>query len=181
MKKIRLPEAFIGLPALACALIAVIAGGVAVTQGPNGDWRLSLGALGALVVCGAVYKLAPVDWIRDKELESIESDERMAEFDKELGDGTFEAKSRRRDRLFLLAVLAVVGLQKAMTYGVFDPAGRDGATLGGKTFGTFHVLGRDWTGVELVFVSALLVYLAWTLRGGFSTLRKAQKKPVTRD
>ncbi len=46
-----------------------------------------------------------------------------------------------------------------------------GLTLWGWEFGFFHLFGRDWTGIELGFMSLLLGLLAAICRSGWQRER----------
>ena len=182
--KLRLPAAFIQLPAVFVAMFAMIAFGVAWSQRPYSDWTVFLILFAVLALFGAIYLFLPVDWIADDELTAMEHDEQLQEREKELlkevAEGTLESNLRwRRYRYIAIAVAILVGeepLRRGLHTSSKIPGHGDGMAFFGRSFAIHHVLGRDWTGWELFMVVSLTAWLCWELWKGFGLLRRAQKR-----
>lgn len=183
-RKLRLPAAFIQLPAGGVGLFAVITGGVAWTQRPYSDWTVCLCLLGVLAVFAAAYFLLPVEWLSDDELTDMkraeEAEAYEKEIEKELAEGTFESKAKwRRYGYIAIPVLYFVvdgPLRSGLDTRSKIPGQSDGLALFGHSFGIWHVFGHDWTGWELIFCVILLVWLGWIVWDGIGLLSRAQKK-----
>lgn len=168
-------------------MFAIIAGGVAVSQGPNADWTICLGLIGGLAACGVVYFSGIFEWISDKTLQKMADAEQSTEVEREVEreveamikaarDGTLEEKYRFK-RYQSYGWLALVAVLMFLEYIIDDAPMTDGASgmeILGNTLGTWRILGRAWTGAELLFITACLVALYVILRKGFDRLSRVQ-------
>lgn len=183
--KLRLPIGFILIPAGFCGMFAIIAGGVAVSQGPNADWTIFASLLGGIAACAAVYYSGRFEWVSEKTLMDMADVERADETQRKIEalveaahDGTLE-KKLRFERLLNLAWIALVFVLVFFEYFISDALTTDGGSgmaILGQTLGTWRIGGRGWSGVELLFIAGCLAALYALLRKGIDRLARLQNR-----
>lgn len=183
--KLRLPVAFLLIPAMFFGIFTIISGGVAYTQGPNADWTVFFCLLGGLAVCAALYFSGAAEWISDEELVGMKNAEHEAELEREieaLADATREGSFGagywfKRFRDYALLGLLFAGLFFGDVIGDSPMAdGSSGMAVFGNHLGAWRLFNRDWTGVEVLFIAGCLTALVLILRKGFDRLARAQKR-----
>jgi hypothetical protein len=173
---LRLPQSFIVF-ALMCAFgVAVISGGVAASQGPVADWAVFRWALLAAALVLVLWLSGIVDWIGEEELTEIEAEE----YESSLTARILRRISRRMLTTLTLLAILFDALWEWGFHSYFDmdvplPGGGYGTAIYGMTFGSVRLLGRVWSGVDLMFIVPMIVALLWILRAGFSRIIRANR------
>ena len=177
---IRLPQSFVIFALLVTLGVAIISGGVTVTQALGGigwrgaDWTVFRWALMAAAVVVALCSSGLVDWISDDEIARLQ--------EKEYGQSLAARIARRIPRRMLTAFTLAVMLADCLWQFVFDrhfvvnaplPDGGYGAAIDGMTFGSVRLFGRIWSGVDLAFITPLTIALLLLLRAGFTRIVQA--------
>lgn len=183
------------LVAVALAVTAtVVSGGVVASQAAGGvgwrsvDWSIPLWSGAILLLLILVGAMTPIGWIDDREIKRMEEQEYREEISAALKDETrwkwFILKMNARTGaaglvLGIAIVLKIMGwtgqLDKNLDLNASIPNGGNGTAIAGFTFGSFHLLGKDWTGVELAIILPLLAGLVYMLWSGFAHIVKANR------
>lgn len=169
---------------------AVITGGVGASQALGGigwrgvDWTVFEGCLAAAALIVLFWRFGPVDWIDDREIVRMEEAELRTSLVTEAGQRRFLWSTR-----FWTAVIALIlGVRwvrllggrrmlnaSSVNLNGATANGGSGASVMDFTFGSFHLLGRDWTGLELAVIVPLLIFLGVELWNGIAHIVRANR------